>query len=385
MLKNSWFVARKDVQYLLRERATIVWLFLMPILFFYFIGTVTSGFSSGPSSAALVIAVKIPSDAGILADQVVRRLQENGYEIVKIVTSDPEAEEIFLSNSLRLEIPAHFTDLITNGQPVGLKFSNDEENLQREFHSVKVQRAVYTVLADLVVSSAKGAPANAEFFGWQSALPRAVTLSVMPAGKRREIPSGFEQAIPGTMVMFTLLVLLTSGSTLLVIEREKGLLRRLASTPISHGEVVLGKWGGKMILGIIQILFGMLVGTLLFQMNWGSDLAMLIFVLFAWGAFCASFGLLLGCLGKTESQVAGLGVLASLMLAALGGAWWPIEITPSWMQSFQMLLPSGWAMNAMHKLISFEAGAQSVLPHVLLLLSSALLMGWIGSKRFRFQ
>jgi len=40
---------------------------------------------------------------------------------------------------------------------------------------------------------------------------------------------------------------------LLVIERRQGLLRRLAYTPLSRLAIVLGKWGGKLVLGLIQI------------------------------------------------------------------------------------------------------------------------------------
>jgi hypothetical protein len=43
-------------------------------------------------------------------------------------------------------------------------------------------------------------------------------------------------------------------------------------------------------------------------------------------------------------------------VAALGG-WWPSEITPDWMQLLQKVLPSGWAMGAMHRLISFGPAA----------------------------
>ena len=52
--------------------------------------------------------------------------------------------------------------------------------------------------------------------------------------------------------MFTLLVLLSSGAAQLVVEREQGLLRRLASTPIPRGSVVLGKWAGPVIYNEIH-------------------------------------------------------------------------------------------------------------------------------------
>ena len=242
------------------------------------------------------------------------------------------------------------------------------------------------MLADVVV-----ADANSEDGLSRAALEqlnrteRIWQLEVSTAGQRQEIPSGFEQSIPGILVMFTLLVLLTSGGSMLVIERKQGLLRRLASAPISRGEVVTGKWGGRMVLAAVQVGIALLFGTFLFSMQWGPDLAMIVVVLAAWAAFCASAGLLLGSLATTEGQAAGLGVLFANALAALGGCWWPIEVTPEWMQFLQKLLPTGWTMDALHKLISFQAGAMSALPNVAALLVGALLVGMLAVNRFRYE
>jgi ABC-type multidrug transport system permease subunit len=185
--------------------------------------------------------------------------------------------------------------------------------------------------------------------------------------------------------MFTLLVLLTSGSSMLVLERMQGLLRRLASAPMTRSEVVAGKWGGRMVLAILQVGFAVIVGTLVFKMRWGPDIAMIVVVLVSWAAFCASAGLLLGSVAKTEGQASGLGVLVANLLAALGGCWWPIEVTPGWMQSLQNFMPTGWAMDALHKLISFEAGAMAALPQVITLLVASLLIGALAINRFRYE
>jgi len=72
--------------------------------------------------------------------------------------------------------------------------------------------------------------------------------------------------------MFLLLVMATSGSVMLVLERQQGLLRRLASAPIHRTSVVMGKVTGKLALGMLQIAFAMLAGTLFFKMSWGPDL-----------------------------------------------------------------------------------------------------------------
>ena len=172
---------------------------------------------------------------------------------------------------------------------------------------------------------------------------------------------------------------------MLVVERRQGLLRRLASAPMSRTEVVAGKWFGRLVLAALQIGSAAVVGTLLFRMDWGPDPVMIAVVLAAWAALCASAGLLLGSLAKTEGQASGLGVLVANLLAALGGCWWPIEVTPEWTQALQKLLPTGWAMDALHKLISFEAGAASAVPHVIAMVVGALLIGALAINRFRYQ
>ena len=43
---SAWFIARKDVAQFMRIRETLLWVFVMPILYFYFIGTVTGGFGA---------------------------------------------------------------------------------------------------------------------------------------------------------------------------------------------------------------------------------------------------------------------------------------------------------------------------------------------------
>ena len=67
------------------------------------------------------------------------------------------------------------------------------------------------------------------------------------------------------------------------------------------------------------------------------------------------------------------------------GCWWPIEVTPEWMQMLQKAIPTGWTMNALHKLISFQAGPMSVIPNVLLLVAGTVVFGVLAARRFRYE
>ncbi len=319
-------------------------------------------------------------------DELVQRLEGENFAVVR-----PESDEEFAQYGRQLTVPeapegyASVTAAVLDGKPVLLTLDRRGEGLGTDFDRLRVRRAVYGVVADLAVLESRGEAATADAVRELAEMPRALTLTVVPAGKREDPPSGFSQAVPGTMVMFTMLVLLTSGSILLVIERERGLLRRLASTPISRGSVVLGKWAGKMCLGIVQIGFAMAVGRVLFRVDWGSALAMVGLVLLAWAAFNAALAVVLANLARTQAQTAGIGVLATMVLAALGGAWWPIEITPGWMQTLALFLPTGWTMDAMHELVNFGYGAAAAIPHSLGLAAAAAVLGAVATRTFRYQ
>jgi ABC-type multidrug transport system permease subunit len=216
-------------------------------------------------------------------------------------------------------------------------------------------------------------------------MPRTVSLEVRSAGKRRDIPSGFEQAVPGILVMFTLMIMTTSGAALLVIERHRGLLRRLAAAPIPRRSVVAGKWIGKLAVGLVQIAFGMLVGTVLFKMRWGPDLPFVFLLMLVYAALMAAVGMVLGSLARTEGQAAAIGVISANVLGALGGCWWPMEIAPKWMQKLALCLPTGWAMDALHKLVNFAAGPASVVPHLVGMSLATVVMLALASRVFRYQ
>jgi ABC-type multidrug transport system permease subunit len=379
MLRDAWFLARKDVQFMLRKRETLLWTFVMPIVFFYFIGAATGGFGGhGPRKD--VIALAAPANAGFLVEQIAARLAERDYDVVR-------TDAAIDSTQYRrwLQVPAAFTDSVLAGHAMVVTLRRRGTGVAADYDQTRVGRAVYTVLADLVATRESGAAPDSATFAALASMPRALKLEVAPAGKRVDPPSGFAQAVPGTMVMFTLLVLLTSGAVMLVVERNEGLLRRLAVTPLSRGAVVLGKWGGRMALGMVQIAFAMLAGTLLFRMRWGPDLPMVFVVMLAYAGLTASLSILLGNLARSEGQAVGIGVLGANILGALGGCWWPIEITPHWMQRFALFLPTGQAMHALHRLVSFEAGPASAVPNVVVLTLAAVVVGWISARIFRFH
>jgi len=377
LFRDAWFLARTDAWRLLRGRETLMWTFFMPVIFFYFIAMVNRN-GSGDEKDAL--AVSAAPDAGFLADELIQRLGSRDFDIVV-----PKSREEFLRFRRRLEIPAGFTNSVLAGTPMKIQFSRTGDDPGADYDRVRISRATYTVLADLIAVRQGGAPPTPEQFRQLAAEPRTLQLDVKTAGRRIVPPSGYEQSVPGTMVMFTLTVLFTAGAVSLTLERSYGILRRLAYSPMSRGAVVLGKWGARMAIGAIQIAAAMLTGSLLFHVHWGPNLPMVMVVMLAYAGLVATLAMLLGNFGRSITQVIGLGVILSNLLAGLGGCWWPVEITPLWTQKLALFLPTGWTMDALHKLVNFGASPVTAIPHVCVSIALALAAGWVLARTFRFE
>jgi ABC-type multidrug transport system permease subunit len=242
------------------------------------------------------------------------------------------------------------------------------------------------MLADLVVLSKQGRAPDPVQLAVLAGQPHKLELRVETAGKARRLILGFQQTVPGFIVMFTLQVSLTAGSVLLIMERRKGVLRRLASTPVSRASIVAGKLGARVAIGSIQVGVAMLVGKFWFGVDWGGpNLWAVLLLLAAYTTLCATLAVAFASVARSESQALAAGVIVSSVLAALGGCWWPVEVTPPWMQRAAILLPTGWAMDGLHKLISYGDMPASVVPHLLALGAASLAAGWVAVRRFRFS
>ena len=379
MFRDARFLTLADASHLLRRRETWIWAFALPIVFFYFIGTITSRWGdSGESKDPL--AVYVPASAGPMAENLLERFGALDYSIIRV--SNPADLSRY---ERRLSIPEDFSGSIQARRQTTVEFTRNEAGLNADQDTVRLNRAIYTLLGDLVVLKLTNQPETLAAVQTLDRAPRLIRVVSKPAGRRKVPPSGFEQAVPGCMVFFVLLVLLTSGAATLVAERDQGILRRLASSPMSRQAVVAGKWGARMLLACIQIAFAMVAGALLFHVHWGSNVLMVIVVLLAYAAFAAAAGVLLGSVARSRGQVAAFGSIAANVLAALGGCWWPAEIMPRSMQAVSRATPPGMAMDALHQLVNFGSGPAAALPQTIALAALAVILGFFAARTFRFQ
>jgi ABC-2 type transport system permease protein len=378
MVRQTWFLAWHDVRVFLRSRSNLMWMFLMPPFFMWVTGMAAGGDHRPAGKPLVVIRAAQP---GPVMRALAQRLEALRYD-VRILP--PGGEPV--PAAVGLTAPDDFEARVLAGEktPLMLRAGGDDD-LSLQLNEARVRRAVIRTLGDLAVLATTDSGLTDAGFSRLAARPPAVALDVKLAFPAPRVPSGMRQSVPGMLVMFILMVLVTGGTERLFVDRKEGLLRRLASSPLTRGEIVLSRILSRTILGLFMSCFALVVGALLFGIDWGPQWPFLMVVLAAYALAASGLSVLLSTLARSIGQAIGLGVVATILMAALGGCWWPIEVVPHSMQVLSLCLPTGWAMQGMHRAMELSRGLSAALPSIAALAGFALVFGALAARRFKFD
>ncbi len=172
-------------------------------------------------------------------------------------------------------------------------------------------------------------------------------------------------------------------AALLAFERQKGTLRRLLVSPTPKATFLLGTIAGQVATALVQMLLLVVFGAVVMKLPWGRDPGALAVMLVSTALAAASLGTFLGTLVKSEAQANGLSVMSGMLLALLGGCWYPLDLFPRTLQSAVKVLPTTWAMQGLLDVVSRGQGIAAVMLPAGVLLGFAAAFFAIGSWRLR--
>jgi len=188
--------------------------------------------------------------------------------------------------------------------------------------------------------------------------------------------------IPGYLVMFVFFAAAMSAEAI-VRERENHTLERLLASSVRRESILGGMFAGAAAKGLIQLAIFWAVGFLAYKIDFGLSPAAVVLLSILVVLMSAAFAVMLATFVTTQRSARSLAVLTALVLAPLGGCWWPLFITPGWMQTLAKFTPHGWATIGFNKLMLFGAEFGDVVPEMLALVGFAVLFAAIGIWRFR--
>jgi ABC-2 type transport system permease protein len=371
-------LARNDVRLTFRDRAAAFWLLILPIFLIWMFGRM----SGGGGSAAVPLAV-IDRDGGWLAQSFAEELDGPNVKLAVFRGAAADGDEAKKAPRW-IELPKGFTDAVLSGRQQKLKILT-AENAAADYSraaEVVVARGIVRTLARVAEMKQTGAAMSVETYDALRARPPIVALVSANAGTGTAV-KGMAQSVPGNMTFTVMMMTLIYGAVFLTIEKREGMLKRQLSLPISRETIFAGKVLGRLFIALVQIAILVMAGRFIFGLDFGRSPAGLAALLLAYAFAIAGIATFLGAILANPEQASTIGWLASTVMGALGGCWWPAEVMPDWLRTASHAFPTAWAMDGLHALISFGKGFEAVVLPVAALLAFGVAFSWLAARKLR--
>ncbi|WP_435009230.1 ABC transporter permease [Tundrisphaera lichenicola] len=208
--------------------------------------------------------------------------------------------------------------------------------------------------------------------------------SIAPGGPEGEREALAAHAFAGMVVQFVLFSAVEWGVGLLV-ERQRGLWKRLRVAPVSRSTLMTGKVLGCLIASIliVGVVFGF--GALTFGFRVRGDFAGLLVMALAFSWMAANFGLMVAAFGRSPQGARSVAVLAVLVMVMLGGGWIPSFLFPEWLQQLTPAIPTRWAIDGFDGIIARGYSLREAAPALLALGGFGAGFGCLAHLAFRWS
>jgi len=398
-MKKIINIVWKDTILRFSSKSELLFFLILPIIFTLILAGGT-GSQGGDNRIRLLVVDQVQST---LSSQIIAELGKSETVRPDVLTISAAESEFEARNaSALLVIPPNCnSETIRTGEIV-----LDLRQMPNNLNAQAAQRAVQAVLFRMgsTVSIAKDAVLEAEKIRpfasdedrqvyFDTALESAQTLMNKAPDRVTELLGGTKDPIEydpranssaGQMITWVFIPLIGISSAF-AYERQRGTLRRLLTTPTGRGTYLLGTILGNVLWALVQMTLLVTFGALVMKVNWADNPAALAVILIASALAAAALGTMLGTFVKTEGQASGLSIMLGMVMALLGGCWYPIELFPQVVRTIVKILPTTWSMQGMLDILLRGQGVMGILPVAGVLLGFTALFFTIGIWRFRYE
>ncbi|PRX46937.1 ABC-2 type transport system permease protein [Prauserella shujinwangii] len=187
--------------------------------------------------------------------------------------------------------------------------------------------------------------------------------------------------VPIIIVMSVALFALTSLSQLLATYRDKGVLRRMRTTPVKPRVLLGAQLVMSTVMSVATMLVVLAIGRLAFDVSLPRQLPayLVAYVLVAVSMF--AIGLLVASLAPTGRSASAIGTLLFFPLAFFAGLWVPRATMNDLLRTISDFTPLGAGVQSLQ---DATAGHGPQLLHLAVMLGWAIVAGGLAARYFRW-
>ncbi len=359
-LRRLRAVTRKEWIQIGRDRLSLAFAFLMPInLIFLF------GYAITLDVTHIRTAV-CDRDRSSASRGLVERMTAGGYFSVEGVGSAREGETRIASGRARVyvEIPLHFGRDLALGRPAAVQAILDGS----DSNTASIALGYLSGLLQRPPLGPRG-PAR---------LDLRVRYAYNPDLKSRN------SIVPGLIAVIMVIVCALLTSMTMAREWERGTMEQLIATPVTRGELIVGKLTPYLVIGLSDMVLAAAMGVWIFGVPLrGSPLLLLLAsVVFMVGGL--GLGILISVTAKNQviaSQMAIVGTFLPAFL--LSGFMFSTQNMPLPMQAVSRLVPARYFVTILKGIFLKGAGVRELWPEGAALVVMGALILALAFRKFR--
>jgi len=416
---------RKDLLLFFSDRRSVIVGFVVPIAIASFFGSIFSGPGNNSEPARIAVAI-IDQDGSAVSKGIVSGAQAD-RNLKVTMPAEGEARDAVKRGrtAVAIIIPKGFGDasgkaFFGNGEKPPLTVLSDPshsvevamvrgiltqhvmEAVSKEMFGGAQGRAVVEQTLPQIEASAMPAEQKRALVDLLKSVqnfytqpdgaapaPRGITMpytvreEAMTAGSNIAY-NGYAHSFAGMAIQFLLFAMANAGIEML-LERQRGLWKRLRSAPVSRLTLLGGKAASGAIISLMILLVSFAFAMIVFRVRIHGSVVGFLGIAIACALMASTFGLLVAALGNSPATARGVTTLAVLMMVMLGGGWVPTFIFPAWLQRFTLLVPVRWAVDGLDAMTWRGVGLTGAILPTVALLGFALAFATIAATRFRWE
>ena len=189
--------------------------------------------------------------------------------------------------------------------------------------------------------------------------------------------------VPGVVGNLMMLMSLLLTTLAVVRERELGTLEQLMVSPLTPGEMIVGKTLPVVGIALIDLALITAVATLWFHIPLRGTLAFLCVVSLAYVVCGLGIGLLISTISNTTQEAFMTMFMFFLPAMILSGFFFPVENMPRAFQYVTLIDPVRYYVEAVRAIFLKGAGGAVLWPQLLALVTMGGGILWLAATRFR--
>ena len=388
-MRVTLIIALKDLKQRLRDRSALIVAFVAPLgLALIITGAFGSGFSDRFSATYGVVDSDRSDLSKAFTEQVLGAPQLR--EQIKVVPagSEAQAREIIGRDGLSAAfvIPKGFAAAVTSNRRASIKvLRNPDAEIGSEVadalaraYTDQINAGRLSVLATVRAQGTQPDPATIGRLAGEAAATR-IPVQLVDGNVSVKKVSGASYFGPA-MAIFFLFFTTSFAARSLLAEREQGTMPRLLAAPVRAANVIAGKALTGLATGVASLAVMFVVFGLLLDIDWGDPLTLAVLSV---ATVLAVMGIssVVQSFTRTQEQADAYSSMVGVLLALIGGSFFPIFQMPDLVQRISVVAPNAWALRGFNDIVYDGATLADLGPNLAVILGSAVVTGGIAIAR----